>query len=48
MNTFLYLPNMPSLIYTLYFIYQIVFTYGMGWHTDYQFFTNSFGQVSWI
>lgn len=43
-----WIKNAAYICYTLYFIYQIVFTYGMGWHTDYQFFTNSFGQVSWI
>ena len=43
-----WIKNAAYICYTLYFIYQIVFTYGMGWHTNYQFFTNSYGQVSWI
>lgn len=43
-----WIKNAAYICYTLYFIYQIVFTYGMGWHIDYHFFTNSFGQVSWI
>lgn len=32
-----WIKNAAYICYTLYFIYQIVFTYGMGWHTNYQF-----------
>lgn len=34
--------------YALYFIYQTLFTYGLSWHEDYLFFTDSYAQKSWI
>ena len=34
--------------YALYFVYQAIFTYGLSWHEDYLFFTDSYAQKSWL
>lgn len=43
-----WIKNAACICYALYFIYQIIFTYGLSWHEDYLFFTNNYNQVSWI
>lgn len=34
--------------YALYFLYQMLFTYGLHWHEDYLFFIDGWSETSWI
>lgn len=43
-----WIKTVACICYVLYFIYQMVFTYGMNWHEDYRFFTDSYAQKSWL
>lgn len=43
-----WIKNATYICYALYFIYQMVFTYGLNWHENYLFFTDSYYQQSWI
>lgn len=43
-----WIKTAACICYVLYFIYQTIFTYGLSWHEDYLFFTDSYTQKSWI